>query len=49
MVPYPISFSVTPPRHILLPPMFGQDNEQIRAWPSQTGPIDQEKRKAFPQ
>jgi crotonobetainyl-CoA:carnitine CoA-transferase CaiB-like acyl-CoA transferase len=29
---HPISFSLTPPRHELPPPILGQDNEQIRAW-----------------
>ena len=29
---HPISFSATPPRHTLPPPVLGQDNEQIRAW-----------------
>src|SRR5213075_684704 len=36
MVRHPISFSLTPPRHKLPPPPLGQDNEQIRAWLSQT-------------
>jgi crotonobetainyl-CoA:carnitine CoA-transferase CaiB-like acyl-CoA transferase len=31
----PITFSLTPPRHILPPPTLGQDNELIRAWLSQ--------------
>ena len=36
MIRHPISFSLTPPRHVLPPPALGQDNEQIRAWLSQT-------------
>lgn len=32
MIRHPISFSRTPPRHTLPPPVLGQDNEQIRAW-----------------
>ncbi len=36
MIRHPISFSLTPPRHTLPPPALGQDNEQIRAWLSQT-------------
>jgi crotonobetainyl-CoA:carnitine CoA-transferase CaiB-like acyl-CoA transferase len=36
MIRHPISFSRTPPRHTLPPPRLGQDNEQIRAWLSQT-------------
>lgn len=45
MVPiirHPISFSLTPPSHRLPPPALGQDNEQIRAWLSQTARIDPE-------
>jgi len=36
MIRHPISFSLTPPRHVLPPPALGQDNKQIRAWLSQT-------------
>ncbi len=36
MIRHPISFSQTPARHELPPPALGQDNEQIRAWLSQT-------------
>ena len=36
MIRHPISFSLTPPRHKLPPPALGQDNEQIRAWLSQS-------------
>ncbi len=36
MIRHPITFSLTPPRHDLPPPTLGQDNEQIRAWLSQT-------------
>jgi crotonobetainyl-CoA:carnitine CoA-transferase CaiB-like acyl-CoA transferase len=36
MIRHPISFSLTPPCHKLPPPELGQDNEQIRAWLSQT-------------
>ena len=43
MVRHPISFSLTPPRHKLPPPALGQDNEQIRAWLSQTVHIDPEE------
>jgi crotonobetainyl-CoA:carnitine CoA-transferase CaiB-like acyl-CoA transferase len=43
MVRHPISFSLTPPRHKLPPPPLGQDNEQIRAWLSQTVHIDPEE------
>ncbi len=42
MIRHPISFSLTPPRHKLPPPALGQDNEQIRAWLSQTTGIDTE-------
>ena len=42
MIRHPISFSLTPPRHKLPPPALGQDNEQIRAWLSQTTDIDSE-------
>jgi crotonobetainyl-CoA:carnitine CoA-transferase CaiB-like acyl-CoA transferase len=35
MIRHPISFSATPPRHVLPPPALGQDSEQIRAWLSQ--------------
>jgi len=45
MVRHPISFSLTPPRHKLPPPVLGQDNEQIRAWLSQTVHIDLEELK----
>jgi crotonobetainyl-CoA:carnitine CoA-transferase CaiB-like acyl-CoA transferase len=40
MIRHPISFSLTPPRHELPPPALGQDNEQLRAWLSQTPRID---------
>lgn len=40
MIRHPISFSLTPPRHTLPPPTLGQDNEQIRAWLSQTQSSD---------
>jgi len=46
MIRHPISFSLTPPRHKLPPPALGQDNEQIRAWLSQTPHIDPEELKA---
>jgi crotonobetainyl-CoA:carnitine CoA-transferase CaiB-like acyl-CoA transferase len=49
MIRHPISFSVTPPRHTLPPPVLGQDNEQIRAWLSQAADIGSEKHEAFPQ
>ena len=49
MIRHPISFSVTPPRHILPPPALGQDNEEIRAWLSQAADGGAEKQKAFPQ
>jgi crotonobetainyl-CoA:carnitine CoA-transferase CaiB-like acyl-CoA transferase len=42
MIRHPISFSLTPPHHKLPPPALGQDNEQIRAWLSQTTDIDSE-------
>src|SRR5437016_13516074 len=45
MVRHPISFSLTPPRHKLPPPVLGQDNEQIRAWLSQTTASDPEELK----
>ena len=45
MIRHPISFSLTPPRHKLPPPALGQDNEQIRAWLSQTTDIDSEELK----
>ena len=45
MVRHPITFSLTPPRHKLPPPALGQDNEQIRAWLSQTVHIDPEELK----
>jgi crotonobetainyl-CoA:carnitine CoA-transferase CaiB-like acyl-CoA transferase len=48
MIRHPISFSVTPARHTLPPPALGQDNEQIRAWLSQTGHSDPEKHETFP-
>jgi crotonobetainyl-CoA:carnitine CoA-transferase CaiB-like acyl-CoA transferase len=35
MIRHPITFSLTPPRHVLPPPALGQDSEQIRAWLSQ--------------
>ncbi len=43
MIRHPISFSLTPPRHVLPPPALGQDSEQIRAWLSQPArsPLDQ--------
>lgn len=47
MIRHPVSFSLTPPRHTLPPPMLGQDNEQIRAWLSQTAPGNPEKRPPF--
>jgi len=40
MIRHPISFSLTPPRHKLPPPALGQDNEQFRAWLSQTPHTD---------
>src|SRR5436309_964379 len=43
MIRHPISFSLTPPRHRLPPPVLGQDNEQIRAWLSQTERTDAEE------
>jgi len=43
MIRHPITFSLTPPRHKLPPPALGQDNEQIRAWLSQTIRIDPEE------
>jgi crotonobetainyl-CoA:carnitine CoA-transferase CaiB-like acyl-CoA transferase len=43
MIRHPISFSLTPPRHKLPPPALGQDNEQIRAWLSQTEARDPEQ------
>jgi crotonobetainyl-CoA:carnitine CoA-transferase CaiB-like acyl-CoA transferase len=43
MIRHPISFSLTPPRHRLPPPALGQDNEQIRAWLSQTDRTDAEE------
>jgi len=43
LIRHPISFSLTPPRHKLPPPSLGQDNEQIRAWLSQTIAIDPEE------
>jgi crotonobetainyl-CoA:carnitine CoA-transferase CaiB-like acyl-CoA transferase len=43
MIRHPISFSLTPPRHKLPPPTLGEDNEQIRAWLSQTPDIDSEE------
>ena len=43
MIRHPISFSLTPPSHKLPPPALGQDNEQIRAWLSQTTDIDSEE------
>lgn len=43
MIRHPISFSRTPPRHELPPPVLGQDNEQIRAWLSQAPGIDTAK------
>src|SRR5579863_4230489 len=43
MIRHPISFSLTPPRYNLPPPALGQDNEQIRAWLSQTIHIDPEE------
>src|SRR5437660_5985254 len=43
MIRHPISFSRTPPRHELPPPALGQDNEQIRAWLSQTEHTDAEE------
>jgi crotonobetainyl-CoA:carnitine CoA-transferase CaiB-like acyl-CoA transferase len=43
MIRHPISFSLTPPRHRLPPPALGQDNEQIRAWLSQTERTDAEE------
>ena len=46
MIRHPISFSLTPPRHTLPPPALGRDNEQIRAWLSQTPRIDREDLKA---
>src|SRR5207248_3461092 len=43
MIRHPISFSLTPPRYNLPPPALGQDNEQIRAWLSQTERTDAEE------
>jgi crotonobetainyl-CoA:carnitine CoA-transferase CaiB-like acyl-CoA transferase len=43
MIRHPISFSLTPPHHKLPPPALGQDNEQIRAWLSQTTDIDSQE------
>jgi crotonobetainyl-CoA:carnitine CoA-transferase CaiB-like acyl-CoA transferase len=43
MIRHPISFSLSPPHHKLPPPALGQDNEQIRAWLSQTTDIDSEE------
>src|SRR5881275_1051562 len=43
MIRHPISFSLTPPRHRLPPPALGEDNEQIRAWLSQTERTDAEE------
>ena len=45
MIRHPISFSLTPPRHELPPPALGQDNEQIRAWLSQSPHLDPERHK----
>ncbi len=42
MIRHPISFSLTPARHVLPPPALGQDSEQIRAWLSQASGRDQE-------
>ena len=42
MIRHPISFSLTPPRHELPPPSLGQDNEQVRAWLSQSIDTDVE-------
>jgi crotonobetainyl-CoA:carnitine CoA-transferase CaiB-like acyl-CoA transferase len=42
MIRHPISFSLTPPSYNLPPPALGQNNEQIRAWLSQTLRIDPE-------
>ncbi len=39
VIRHPISFSLTPPRHELPPPVLGQDNEQIRAWLSQSSSV----------
>lgn len=39
VIRHPISFSLTPPRHELPPPVLGQDNEQIRAWLSQSASV----------
>ncbi|MHB8600791.1 MAG: CaiB/BaiF CoA transferase family protein [Ktedonobacteraceae bacterium] len=39
VIRHPISFSLTPPRHELPPPALGQDNEQIRAWLSQSSSV----------
>ena len=39
MVRHPISFSLTPPRYDLPPPALGQDNEQLRAWLSQSSAV----------
>src|SRR5438067_2945252 len=36
MIRHPISFSLKPPRHTLPPPALCQDNDQIRAWLSQS-------------
>jgi len=47
LIRHPISFSRTPPRHELPPPALGQDNEQIRAWLSQTPHIDPEGHKTY--
>jgi crotonobetainyl-CoA:carnitine CoA-transferase CaiB-like acyl-CoA transferase len=45
MIRHPISFSLTPPRHKLPPPVLGQDNELLRAWLSQTPRTDLEELK----
>jgi len=47
LIRHPILFSLTSPRHKLPPPALGQDNEQIRAWLSQTPHIDPEGHKTF--
>jgi crotonobetainyl-CoA:carnitine CoA-transferase CaiB-like acyl-CoA transferase len=39
VIRHPITFSLTPPRHELPPPVLGQDNEQIRAWLSQPSSV----------
>src|SRR5216683_1972003 len=46
LIRHPTLFSLTSPRHKLPPPALGQDNEQIRAWLSQTLRIDPEELKA---